>query len=374
MAPSTKTAGGAKADGALPIQDTRPVKSKNLKKGPLGFAKIFYDLFATVEQRAPPSNKKTKHIRLISIRVSHFCEKARWVLDLLEADEDSPYYFTEDCHPPGFHSFESVAASSNQGSATPMIVISNGIKTGNDNSDNEVFCNSDVIVEQLYPQLYPKKFAQEIRALEQDLGDRVGATVRCYAYDNLLQEEYYSALVIMATPDCSKVEQFMFEKMLPHGLSMGIRKSLGVNAAAAAASQQALVEIFAELSKKLEKQDYLVGNQFTAADLTFAALCSPLLRPPEMSNFQCADEALPKALAEFSAQLKETKAGKHALRMYAEHRFVAGTPESDKKVAVRKANRDRFPFGLAALFAVGVVAVMVGVSTKLVSSSSRGSD
>jgi glutathione S-transferase len=317
-----------------------------------------YHLFSKVEQRAAPSSTKTKHIRLITIRVSHFCEKARWVLDMLDDDDESPYYYTEDCHPPGFHSFESVGASNDNGSATPMIVM----LCNNGDGDDEVLYKSNIIIERLFPELYPKGRKDEIKTIEQDLGDRLGATVRCYAYDNLLCKEHYGALVTMATPDCSKVEHILFENMLPNGLAMGIRRSVGVNAESAALSKRVIVEFFDELSAKLEKADYLVGNQFTAADLSFAALACPLIRPPEMSNFQCSNDALPEDVLQLSQQLRNTKAGQHVLNMYAKHRFIG----KRSKVVVKTANRNRFPLELGVLL-VGCAAVVVGVGMKLVS-------
>ena len=78
------------------IQDTKPVRSKNLRTGPLAVVKVVYKLFSTIDKRPPPSAKKSIHLRLITIRVSHFCEKGRWALDLLDEDESSPYWYTED--------------------------------------------------------------------------------------------------------------------------------------------------------------------------------------------------------------------------------------------------------------------------------------
>ena len=68
--------------------------------------------------------------------------------------------------------------------------------------------------------------------------------------------------------------------------------------AAAPAARAKLVPLFDSLSRRLvpgwpyvrqlpfglSKRPYLVGNRFTAADLTFAALAWPVLLPPEMSR------------------------------------------------------------------------------------------
>jgi glutathione S-transferase len=38
-------------------------------------------------------------------------------------------------------------------------------------------------------------------------------------------------------------------------------------------------ELFAEMGERLQKHKYLVGDSFTAADMTFAALAAPVLNP-----------------------------------------------------------------------------------------------
>jgi glutathione S-transferase len=65
---------------------------------------------------------------------------------------------------------------------------------------------------------------------------------------------------------------------------------------------------------------YLVGDRFTAADLTFAALCAPLVAPPE---YGVALPALDEVPGEFRATLhawRDTPSGATALRLYRDHR------------------------------------------------------
>ena len=328
------------------IQDTIPLRARNLQTGPLAVIKVIYDLFSTVDKREPPSANKKIHLRLITIRVSHFCEKARWALDLLDGDETSPYWYTEDAHPSGLHGMETVKASSDQGSATPMVIMG-----------DDVLMKSSVILRKFHPWLYPN---EEVNAMEDDMGHRLGATVRVYAYQALLQDECWEALKSMSIKDCSKIEALLFPKMKDE-IAKVIRRSMNINEETAALSKAMISETFQEYSKNLQKQEYLVGNEFTAADLTFAALTGPLLRPPEMSNFQCAEDQLPESVMQFTQELRETKAGQHVMKIYAEHRFR--TP-GEHKVFVKKANRDRFPW-LELGFVAGGVAVIVGVAALL---------
>jgi len=91
-----------------PPMDTKPMSASSIRYGPLGVARVIVGLFSCTSERDPPSQHKTEHLRLITIAQSHFCEKARWALDLLENDPDFPIYYTEDGHPPAFVAFETL--------------------------------------------------------------------------------------------------------------------------------------------------------------------------------------------------------------------------------------------------------------------------
>jgi glutathione S-transferase len=65
---------------------------------------------------------------------------------------------------------------------------------------------------------------------------------------------------------------------------------------------------------------YLLGECFTAADLTFAALCAPVLMPPGYGVELPQPELLPEDTARLVLRAREHPAGAHAMRMYAEHR------------------------------------------------------
>ena len=83
---------------------------------------------------------------------------------------------------------------------------------------------------------------------------------------------------------------------------------------------------------RLGKSPYLCGAQFTAADLTFAALLSPALCITREEGFGAALPSLHDLDEEARALVEETRAhpaGRFALRMFAEerHRVVgAGAP------------------------------------------------
>jgi glutathione S-transferase len=65
---------------------------------------------------------------------------------------------------------------------------------------------------------------------------------------------------------------------------------------------------------------YLAGHSFGAADLTFAALCGPVLHPPGYGGTRLTLPPMPDELAPQICAWRATPAGQHALRVYREHR------------------------------------------------------
>jgi glutathione S-transferase len=264
----------------------------------------------------------------------------------------SPIYYTEDAHPPPFLSFATLPASNNKASASPMVC----------KADSSVLYKSNIILQDLCPFLYPEEIQQDIISLESDLGTRLGASVRCVVYHYLLQKEYHPVCVKIITRNTSKVEAVLFEKMLPNGADKAMRNVIQVNEATSVASVLAIRQVFCDLSKRLEEngREYLMDTKtksfgFTAADLTFAALSYPLIRPMEMMDFFSDDAELPPELVLLGNELRATTAGQHALKIYKRHRLAPGCTQ----VEIKTTGRDRNPLkGL--LYSVGVVGAAIG--------------
>lgn len=326
----------------LPPENTRPTQARHIRSGPLGVARFIVNLFSgTGQQREAPSSQKTLHIRLITIGVSHFCEKARWGLDLLESDVQSSIYYTEDAHPPAFVSFATIPVSNGQASQSPMITFKDF-----NSGESKTLYPSNVILRELCPFLYPSKIADGVVAIEADLGKRFGPTVRSFTYHHLLQPEFYDICPTLCAANTSKVEKFLFGMMLTKGIENGIRKIVQVNEETAQLSEEVIREVFSDLSEKLNQNggEYLMDTKtekygFTAADLTFSALAYPLVRPPQMKNIIVLDDAaMPPTLVKLGDEMRATRAGQHALRMYADHRLGK---DSDGLVVVKSIGRNR---------------------------------
>ena len=107
--------------------------------------------------------------RLVTIRYSHYCDRARWALDF------TPLQYTEDSHPPGFQQFATLPLTDGKVSATPVLQL----------PDGTVIDNSATIVKHLvrmFPNelgsLYPVGFSDEIDRLEAEMEVAIGAYAR----------------------------------------------------------------------------------------------------------------------------------------------------------------------------------------------------
>ncbi|KND01049.1 uncharacterized protein SPPG_04142 [Spizellomyces punctatus DAOM BR117] len=96
-------------------------------------------------------------------------------------------------------------------------------------------------------------------------------------------------------------------------------------------------QVFSKVEQVLEKQSasvprgkepYICGPKLTAADISFASHCIPILFPnPQKDSYATrlgmsvpSLSELPKSLAEKVKELRETRAGRHAIRMWRKER------------------------------------------------------
>ena len=85
--------------------------------------------------------------------------------------------------------------------------------------------------------------------------------------------------------------------------------------------------MFGEVESRLARgRGYLVGDRFTAADLTFAALAAPVLLPPEYGWPLPSIDDGPIELLELRDRLRSRPAGTFALRLYKHERHRSAMP------------------------------------------------
>jgi glutathione S-transferase len=103
-------------------------------------------------------------------------------------------------------------------------------------------------------------------------------------------------------------------------LRVGMRRRFEINAEAAEDSRAKTVAALDRLEREISSSGFLVGESFTVADLTAAALFYPVTRPPEFPDPMIADHDLPESARELLDSLAQRPGGKWVADIYQRHR------------------------------------------------------
>lgn len=244
--------------------------------------------------------------RLITIAVSHYCEKARWALDWLKI----PY--VEESHVPIFHRFTTRRYG---GKSVPVLITPTGVFKDSTDILHHIDATS-----QADRHLYPTdpKLRQKVEELEELFDSELGVPIRQWGYYYRIDDR--EALQQMWRKNNPQLEQVGLTVAFPLMRQM-VRRAYNVSASSAASSLLEIRQIFDLVSQLLAgERSYLVGDNFSAADLTFAALAAPILRPKQHPIQLSQTGKTNQEMAEVILELRQTKAGKYALRLYREQR------------------------------------------------------
>jgi glutathione S-transferase len=244
---------------------------------------------------------------LVTIPISHFCEKARWALDRAGiAYEERP-------HVQILHRF--AARRAGGGTTVPVLVRSGKALT--DSQQILDYADSRAPADR---RLFPLDAAraEEIRAFERDLDEAFGPDGRLWMYHRLRGQRDIATRY--ATTGVPGWERRAFPLFYPV-MSRFIDRFLSVTDERAEEAERAVRATFDAVAGRLaDGRPYLMGDHFTAADLTFSALAAPMLVPPEYGVPLPQPDELPGDMAAVVRELREHPAGRHALRMYREER------------------------------------------------------
>jgi glutathione S-transferase len=245
--------------------------------------------------------------RLVTIPISHFCEKARWALDRARV----PY--TEEPHVQGIHIAYALRAGG--GRTVPVLVSAGG----------EVVGESAQIVRwadrHLDPadRLYPDgPVGIEAARIEAWLDDGLGPDGRLWMYELTLPlMDQLAPWIGAGTPRWERAAL----GSIGRALDPFIRRYLGVSAARAAAARIRVDTVFDEIARMLgDGRPYLCGERFTAADLAFAALSAAVTVPARYGSPLPPLGALPPAMAADVRRFRDHDAGAFAARLYESER------------------------------------------------------
>jgi len=325
-------------DGKPERVDKRPA-IMDMRKTKDGDGGLPFKIIGIVTNMLQSPGTEAGKARLVTIRYSHYCDRARWALDF------TPLQYTEDSHPPGLHQFAVLPLTGGKWSATPCLVF----------PDGEVVINSADIMRRLvkdFPEelgsLYPPKLAKKITALEEEMEIEIGAYARQIAYTFVLDRKFLKKAGSWFTRGTSTVEKVLFDRAKPM-VAAGMVNIMRCRYSRIPAGVEVIMKYFDKIGRILEKQPYICGDEFTAADLTFATLAYPTVFPPEFEDVMMGINDMPLEYQKIINDFRATKAGQHAMRMYRDHRFPPGTV--DKRMVKPNPRRDDYLYpGIAAVF------------------------
>ena len=240
---------------------------------------------------------------LWQFRFSHYNEKARWALDWKGVQH------TRSSLLPGWH-FPQILWMTGQ-KALPVLVL-----------DGKPIADSTEIIAALEayrpdPPLYPAGEAERRRALELEdyFDEELGPHIRRAFFHILLEHTDY--VVACLTLGAGDTTRRVYRAMFPFTRLL-MKVDMGIDDAAAARSWAKVDAALDRLEGELRPSGYLVGDSFTVADLTAAALFSPLLLPPEFPYQP--PGPLPREAEEMRARFAGRRAVQWIADMYRRHR------------------------------------------------------
>lgn len=257
-----------------------------------------------------PSAIDTGRPVLWHIPVSHYSEKARWALDLkgIPSRRLAP--------PPGLHIAIALAMTAGRSMTFPVLRL-NGRSIG----------DSTAIIAALEelrpdPPLYPRDAAERRRALDLEdfFDEQLGPSIRLLAWHELRRDPDAMGEVasgMMPAP----LRRFgpartAFRSVGSRYVELRFRVS---SESAAEQARETVQMALTRLEDELGDRSYLVGDRFSVADLTAAALLYPLVGPPEGPELPPA----PAGFAEFQDSQRRRRAFGWVAEMFERHRRPA---------------------------------------------------
>ena len=247
------------------------------------------------------------HPTLVQFRFSHYNEKARWALDYKAVPHVRRTLL------PGFHA--KAARKLTRRTVVPILVL----------ADGGVIADSTRIIAALeashpQPPLYPQDPAECERALalEDFFDEEVGPYARhAMFYLGLSSTDFIAGLF-------AGHKGPLFRRIYAGGLALRRKQAerqMNLVPDAFDESQSKLDRGLARLEKEIGAGNYLVGGHFSVADLTAAALLSPLVMPDEYPHPPAVPPPVP--VREFQAVFAERPGIAWVREMYRKHRGVS---------------------------------------------------
>jgi len=248
-------------------------------------------------------------LRLVTIPISHYCEKARWAL------ERAGIAYREEPHVQGLHRL--YARRAGGGATVPVLVTSEGAI----GESAEILAWVDARVEPELRILGEGPQAAEVQALCRRLDERLGPHGRRLIYVRMFEQP--ELLLRFNNQGVPRWEDRALRAGLPFAQRF-IAKALDIRPGVEAHDEAVVWQELDWVAELLsDGRPFLAGERFTAADLTFAALAAPITLPSRYGVELPPLELLDAPTTALVRRGREHPAGRFALRMVAEQRTAA---------------------------------------------------
>jgi glutathione S-transferase len=241
--------------------------------------------------------------RLITIPISHFCEKARWALDRAGLD------YTEERHVQGIHRI--VARRAGGGTTVPVLVTSGAVLA----ESEDILRYADEHLEpelRLFPAEEPLR--AEVISLCRELDEGLGPDGRRLMYAHMLPLK--GPMLRVNNQGVPAWEARAMSALWPLATRWG-RRELGIVPDTIPVETDNVRRAFDAIAERLaDGRPHLCGERFTAADLTFACLAAAVLVPPEYGVALPQPDELPPSIARDVREMREHPAGSYALELF----------------------------------------------------------
>jgi glutathione S-transferase len=242
--------------------------------------------------------------RLLTIPISHYCEKARWALERAGID------YSEEAHVQMVHRIAAIRTGA--GRKVPVLITGEGALS----ESSRIVRWADRRLPEDRRLVWPEARA-EIDELERGFDEVFGVEGRRWMYASMMNTDIPTRFGTEPMPTWER-------RALPLGMPL-LRLYLRLFMdAAPGAADEALARVertFDQVEERLaDGRRYLVGDRFSAADLAFAALSAAVLMPERYGVRLPQPADLPPEIAAVVVGLRGRPAGEFAARIVAEER------------------------------------------------------
>lgn len=239
---------------------------------------------------------------LYQFPISHYCEKARWALDI----KGLPYRVKNVI--PGFHI---VILRAVAGTRTVPVLV-DGPTTVTDSTDIALY------LDRAYPgpALVPKEEPERARTLELDdfFNRMAGQSVRRWIYGELLKEPGNAAAAMFgAYPAPVRA----VGKVMAPVIERELRKMYRIKPETIELGRQEMLQAAQRVEDETggDPARYLVGGSLTLADMTAASTLAAIVAPPG-SPYESEPGSASAAVREMRRAMRERPAGRWVVERY----------------------------------------------------------